>query len=80
MKTRRQVIAVYVGDRLRRIRQERCLSRSDLSWKVRIPTSNIGRVEDGKHLPDVSTIDRLARALGVTVAFVFEGLPKERGS
>lgn len=60
-------VAVAIGRRLRALRQEMGLTADDLSRRSGIHRPNISRIESGKHIPSIDTLDRLSRALGVSM-------------
>jgi DNA-binding XRE family transcriptional regulator len=61
-------VAVRIGRRLRELREEKGLTAYEIARRSGIHRPNISRMESGKHVPTVDTLDRLARALGVPVA------------
>ncbi len=61
-------MATQIGGRVRELRQERGLTTYELAKRSGILRPNISRIEGGRHVPNVDTLDRLARALGVSVA------------
>lgn len=58
--------------RLRALRQERGLSQEALARKVGVSREYIARLEAGLHDLPLSTIEKLAKALGVRVAKLLE--------
>ena len=54
------------GKRLRELRTERNISVTQLAERMFVSKSAVYRWEDGSRLPDISTISRLAEALGVS--------------
>jgi transcriptional regulator with XRE-family HTH domain len=56
------------GQRLRRARLEAALSQSDLEGRSGIPKARLSRYENGHVLPSITTLRRLAEALGVSEA------------
>ena len=78
-------VAVRIGRRLRELRQEKGLTAYDVARRSGIHRPNISRMESGKHVPTVDTLDRLARALGVSIAILvsdvrrYEVSLRERG-
>lgn len=53
--------------RLKALRQERELSQEALARKVGVSREYIARLETGKHDPPLSTLEKIAKALGVPV-------------
>jgi transcriptional regulator with XRE-family HTH domain len=56
-----------VGERVGQIRRERGMSQEALGAKARVNRVTIARLEAGAHPPNIDTLDRIARALGVTL-------------
>lgn len=61
------MIAESFGQRLRRLREERQLSKSRLARESLVPRSCVAALERGRHLPRLATLMGLADALGVTL-------------
>jgi putative transcriptional regulator len=53
--------------RLKELRQERGMTQQALATKVGVSREYIAQLEGGRHDPPLSTLERLARALKVTV-------------
>ena len=67
-----------LGDRLRRLREARGMSRADLAEAVvglsrRTDRAEIIRYEDGLYLPRLPTFAALARVLGVSMETLWYG-------
>ncbi len=79
-------LAVRIGARLRRLRQEKRFTADELARRSGIHRPNITRVESGKHVPSLDTLLRIARALEVSPAVLVSDLwrsdvsLRERGS
>lgn len=63
---------VHVGVRLREIREQRNLSLRALAEQCRLSTNAISLIERGDSSPTVSTLQRLATALGLPITEFFE--------
>jgi transcriptional regulator with XRE-family HTH domain len=61
------VSTTEVGAQIRRLREARGLSQVALARKARIGRITLVRLEAGQQAPTPKTLERLARALGVTV-------------
>ena len=57
-----------IGDRVRRAREGRGWSLEDLARRTGMHRPNLHRLEAGKHLPSLETLERVAEALGLRVA------------
>lgn len=60
-----------VGWNLRRLRVEQGLSQERLALAAGIDRAYVGRVERGRENVTITTLEALARALGVAVAALF---------
>ncbi len=72
----RNAISVNVGDRLRELREENHISMRGLATKSGLSANALSMIERGKTSPSVSTLYKLADALGVDITAFF-GAPKE---
>jgi DNA-binding NtrC family response regulator len=63
-----------LGAPIRSIRKERLLTLKQLSNKTALSVSLISQIELGKSAPSVSTLRKLATALGVTMSYLFDGI------
>lgn len=63
-----RVLAWAVGQRIRMAREQQGLRQEDLAEKAGIQRPNIARIEKGKHLPSISTLQKVARALGLDMS------------
>lgn len=57
--------AFRIGEEVRRLRLERGLSQQELAERIGLSQSVIARLEAGGVEPRLSTLDRVAEALGV---------------
>jgi transcriptional regulator with XRE-family HTH domain len=63
------------GQRLRSLRKERGLSQEELGFGADLDRTYVGGIERGERNPSLVNICRLAGALGVEPAALFEGIP-----
>jgi transcriptional regulator with XRE-family HTH domain len=56
---------VYVGNRLRRLREHEALTQAELSKRTGISINSISAIEQDKQSARLSTVRKLADALGV---------------
>jgi len=69
--------SVDVGNRLRVLREERGLSQRGLATASDLSPNALSQIERGNVSPSVSTLNRLASALGVPITAFFEiGRPR----
>ena len=57
--------AVIFGGRLRALREEKKLSRGDISKKTGLLRCNIWRLENDRAVPTIETLEKMARALEI---------------
>lgn len=57
-----------IGERVRAERALRRWTLADLSARTGIKVPNLSRLENGRHLPSLETLERVAEAFGVPVA------------
>jgi transcriptional regulator with XRE-family HTH domain len=67
-------LVVYVGDKMKRLRDARALTQEELAEKAGITVAAVSRIERNNAEPRPTTRRKLARALGVDPS---ELLPKE---
>jgi DNA-binding XRE family transcriptional regulator len=66
-----------VGERIRQKREEAGLTQMQLAEMTQLPQPHICRLEQGKHAPTFTTIERLATALKVSPGDLDPGFPDE---
>ena len=59
------IVAVKIGKSVRRVRIERFMSQAELSKVAGVSPAHLGRIERNEHDPHLSTIRKIAKALGV---------------
>ena len=62
---------MIIGDRLREIRELKNLSQSDIQARTGLLRSYISRVENGRTIPGIETLEKFAHALEVHLYQVF---------
>jgi transcriptional regulator with XRE-family HTH domain len=62
----------FVIDNIRRIRQEKGISQERLAEACNTATSYIGLMETYRNVPKLSTIEKIAKALGVNPLAFFQ--------
>jgi transcriptional regulator with XRE-family HTH domain len=60
-----------IGERLRQLREEKCFSLGDIEKATGMLPSYISRVEHGRMVPSLETVERLAKALNVPLYRLF---------
>jgi transcriptional regulator with XRE-family HTH domain len=59
------MVAVKIGKSVRKFRIKRFMSQAELSKVAGISPAHLGRIERNEHDPHLSTIKKIAEALGV---------------
>ena len=62
------LVVVKIGNRLRDLRVRRALTQEELAEKADVGTNTVARLERNESEPHMSTLRKLARALGVDPA------------
>lgn len=57
---------VDLGERIFNLREEQLITQVELAEKARISPSTLSQIESGRATPHVSTVRKIARALGVS--------------
>lgn len=65
------------GDRIKDMRAASGMSQVDFAERAKFDRNYWGRVERGQQNVSISTLKRIAKALGVTMSSLVEGLEKE---
>jgi transcriptional regulator with XRE-family HTH domain len=61
-----------MGARIKRLRVAKGLSQGELAGRAKIAREHLNRLEAGRYDPAVGTLQRIARALGVSVTELLE--------
>jgi len=59
--------AEKLGENLKRIRTAKGISQGEISRKLEVDKSFVSNIENGKTNPTLSTIVKIAKAIGVSV-------------
>ena len=68
----RYSLQIKVGKRIREIRIEKNISQQDLAAKCNFEKSNMSRLESGRYNATLSTLEIVAKSLGVKVIELFK--------
>lgn len=71
MNYQRDAISVDVGSRLKELRESRNISMRSLATKSGLSANALSMIERGKTSPSVSTLYKLADALGISITSFF---------
>ncbi|MBQ3004505.1 MAG: helix-turn-helix domain-containing protein [Clostridia bacterium] len=61
------------GATIRRLREEKCITQTQLATQIGVSSKAVSKWETAKGLPDISLIEPLAKALGVSVMELMSG-------
>ena len=59
--------APAVGDAIRRMRQQKGMSQSELAQRARLTQATVSRIESGARRGDIETLTLIAAALGLAL-------------
>jgi ribosome-binding protein aMBF1 (putative translation factor) len=62
-----------LGTALRGLRQQRDMTQAELAKRAGLHKIYLAKIEGGRSLPAFKTLQRIAKALGVTLLLSFEG-------
>jgi transcriptional regulator with XRE-family HTH domain len=65
------IAGMIIGDRLRALREEKGLSQGDIQKRTGLIRCYISRVENGHTVPNIETLEKMARALEVPLYVLF---------
>jgi len=65
----------HVASAVRDLRKVRNLSQRQLAARMNVPRTYISKIENGKAMPTLSSLDRLARALQVDIGALLRDAP-----
>lgn len=69
-----ETLARRFGELVRRLRQEKGYSQEEFSFRVGLHQTYVSSVERGERNVTIQTADRIAKALGTTLADLFGAL------
>src|SRR5688572_31947748 len=64
-----------LGDRIKTLRLERELQQRQLAEKAGLTPSMVSQIESGRLTPSLNTVGKIAAALSVPIALLFDGQP-----
>jgi transcriptional regulator with XRE-family HTH domain len=67
---------LQVATAVRDLRRVRNLSQRQLAGRMNVPRTYISKIENGKAMPTLNSLDRLARALQVDISALLRDAPK----
>jgi transcriptional regulator with XRE-family HTH domain len=72
-------LARRFGELVRRLRREKGYSQEEFSFRAGLHQTYVSSVERGERNVTIGTADRIAKALGMTLAGLFGELERARG-
>jgi transcriptional regulator with XRE-family HTH domain len=69
---------IDVARAVRKLRHERSMSQRQLAGRMQVPRTYISKIENGKAIPTLSSLERLADALGTPVASLVQDARSQR--
>lgn len=64
---------IAIGQRIRKIREEKSMTQKKLAEKVMVSPSSITRLESGQTMVSVFTIIKIAEVLNTSISFLLSG-------
>lgn len=64
-------LQINVGKQIQKLREIKGISQQDLAAKCNFEKSNMSRLEAGRVNPSLSTLEKVANALEITLAELF---------
>ncbi|MEK6690094.1 MAG: helix-turn-helix transcriptional regulator [Nitrospirota bacterium] len=64
-----------IGERLRKLRKEKALTQKELSKRVAVDYSYIGKIERGEQLPSIKMLIRISEIYSVPIGYFFHEDP-----
>lgn len=68
--------SLQVANAVRDLRRIRNLSQRQLAGRMNVPRTYISKIENGKAMPTLSSLDRLAKALQVDISALLRDAPR----
>ena len=69
---------VDIGAKLRKVRRDADLTQQQLADRMKVSRTLIAVIETGDYIPGVKVLERVAKALNVSVSVFFEDKPTTR--
>ena len=70
---RKQYLGMNIGENIKKVRIAKKLSQKEVAVSLKMDPAQYSRIESGKSDPYFSTIEKIAKALGVEVAELVTG-------
>ena len=73
MRGERRLTQYVTGASIKRLRERRGLTQQQLADKMTVSDKTVSKWETGRGYPDISLVEPLAAALGVSIIELFSG-------
>ncbi len=60
-----------IGSKIKKVREAKRLSQKEVSLSIDMDPSQYSKIEKGKTDPSISTLDKVAKALGISLSELF---------
>ena len=67
-------IQIQLGMRVRYLRNQKHMSIEELALESSVSANYLCELENGKRNPSLNVLDKISRALGITLSSLLEGL------
>ena len=71
---------INIGLRMREIREQKRITQTELSQKIKCTPTALSRWESGKRIPSFEYIEKIANALDVSISELCDEKPREMES
>ena len=68
----KKTLQINVGKQIQKLRESKGISQQDLAAKCNFEKSNMSRLEAGRVNPTLSTLEKVANALDITLTELFD--------
>ena len=68
----KKTLQINVGKHIQKLREQKGISQQDLAAKCNFEKSNMSRLEAGRVNPTLSTLEKVANALDITLTELFD--------
>lgn len=70
--TDKKTLQITVGNRIKKLREEKKIPQQDIAAACNIEKSNFSRIEAGNTNPTIYTLSKIANRLDVTLSYLLE--------
>lgn len=73
---KKEKINIKFGNKIRRLREDNGYQQYDFAYECGISDAYYGRIERGEFSPTLKLLDRIAKALGITLSELLKDVEK----